>query len=145
MTKRADQIGDARNALEKLTVDLRQGSQVTNAAPESLTLDTVCDTATGTQTCSVEYACAEEGGGAGTFQCTRAVDGEAARQFVTGLDSPEVFCVVPSTEGTECGETNGDDPTYVGVKIEFPATKREAVTVLEGGAALHNLSAGEGG
>src|SRR5262249_50044276 len=103
--------------------------------------DTICDTASGTVSCRVEYSCEDEAGG--TFRCLRSVDSGPPRTVVTGLSTPDVFCVVPSTEGSECGESSGVEPAYVGVKIEFPAGEQDGVTVLEGGAALHNRELGE--
>ncbi len=74
----------------------------------------------------------------------RTVEGEDPTSLVTGLSSADVFCVTPSTAGAECGESNGEPPTYVGVTIEFSAGDQGANTVLEGGAALHNAEWGEG-
>jgi type II secretory pathway pseudopilin PulG len=139
VTKRADQIGDARNALEKLSVDLRQGSDADLVSAAELNLETICDTPSGTVRCDVDYNCDAEAGG--TYRCLRSVNSEPARIIVTGLSSPDVFCVVPSSEGSECGESAEAEPTYVGVKIEFPAGDQDGSTVLEGGAALHNLTA----
>jgi len=142
VTERADQIGDARNALEKLTVDIRQGSEATYVGPSEIGLETICDFPDGsTGPCTVEYECPASGT---TYRCIRTVDGGSPTVVTRGLSSPDVFCVVPSTEGAECGESNGEPPAYVGVTIQFPATDRGANTVLEGGAALHNLSAEAG-
>jgi Tfp pilus assembly protein PilW len=150
ITDRAHQIGEARNALEDLTVDIRQGFSATYVDdPTRISLETICDEAPTTR-CTVEYDCNLPEAG-GTFGCTRTVD-STEEILVTGLASSNVFCVTPSTgdpeseapKDSDCWEeSNGEPPTYVGVKIEFPAGEQDGNTVLEGGAALHNLEADE--
>jgi type II secretory pathway pseudopilin PulG len=139
-TKRADQVGTARNAIEKLTVDLRQGDTVTTGTPTQLALSTYCHTGTGgaSTACTVSYSCAIESGKT-TYRCTRKVNNGTARTFASGLLTGNVFCFVPSTSGTECGTRNtAVSTTYVGAKIELPASTQGGRTVLEDGAALHN-------
>ncbi len=150
VTDRAHQIGEARNALEKLTADLRQGSVADYEAPSALRLATLCDSDSGAVPCEIAYSCAAEEGG--TFGCTRTVNSGAAATVVTGLASPDVFCVSPSLgdpdasepKSSDCGASNGEPPAYVGVAIEFPAGEQDGKTVLEGGAALHNLAVEDG-
>lgn len=144
VTDRAHQIGEARIALERLTVDLRQGSAADLESPSAIRVETICDADGDSAPCEVAYVCAAEGGGQ-TFGCTRTVVGEPARSFVTGLASPDVFCVVPSSAGADCGDESGAaEPAYVGVRLEFPASERDDRTILEGGAALHNFDADAG-
>lgn len=140
VTDRADQVGDARNAIEKITVDLRQGSEVmTEPTPERLVLSTLCDASAdgAAGPCTVTYSCT------GTT-CTRQVGAGTARTVVSGLSSTEVFCYVPSIEDpeSECGERPVgavlDPVSYVGATIELPSSEQGDVTVLEDGAALHN-------
>jgi type II secretory pathway pseudopilin PulG len=152
VTQRANQIGDARNLLEELTVDLRQGSSAEFFGAEELGVETICDRPGGAEACNVAYECEPEGG-APTFECMRTVEGEAPTGLITGLSSGEIFCVTPSaidpedpeSSSSDCGETNGEPATYVGVTIEFPASDQGGSTVLEGGAALHNAPSGEAG
>ncbi len=138
LTDRANQIGDARNALERISVDLRQGEEVADPSPLGMTLDTYCDLAGSTEAtpCSVVYECATESG-AVTYACTRAVNGGAPTLVVGGLANPNVFCY-ESAATTSCADSTAD-PTYVGVTIEFPTARDAGRTVLEGGAALHNF------
>lgn len=145
LTDRAEQIGEARNALERISVDLRQGEEITSPTPSGMELETYCDPASSSDAtpCSVDYVCAEEAGGEGTFACSRAVNGGGPVLVVGGLANPNVFCY-ESASTTSCTEST-TDPSYVGVKIEFPNARGEDGTVLEGGAALHNVSASGAG
>jgi prepilin-type N-terminal cleavage/methylation domain-containing protein len=133
-SERADQIGTARNAIEKLTADIRQGEKATLSGTSGVTLTTYCDGSAGTSKCQVTYACGTEPGVTPTrYACTRKVDNEPARPDLTGLASSEVF----SGDGRS-------EPRYVGVKVQLPTPGEESVTVLEDGAALHNASAFRG-
>ena len=143
VTSRADRIGQARNAIEKLTVDLRQGSEVTVAGPKAVTLETYCDNSSGiSEKCTVAYSCAVEATGASTYRCTRSVNGDTAVISVSELSSPKVFCFVPSTVSgneSECGTRKpGTEPTYVGVEVKL-ASRDGGGATLQDGAALHNL------
>jgi prepilin-type N-terminal cleavage/methylation domain-containing protein len=136
-TEAADVIGTARNAAEKITADLREGEGATVSNPSELHLMTPCSEGSGS--CEIAYQCGEEVG-ATTFRCTRA-SGGTTRTIVTGLSSDQVFCVYPTaTAGIECGPQGATGPRYVGIKLEFPSHKGAlSTTVLEDGAALHNL------
>ncbi|GEM_PF-526360 len=145
---RADQIGNARNAIETMTSDFREGVKVAYASPSQITVDTtVCGQGGGE--CSVSYTCAGETTG-GTFECVREKDGQLSTA-ITGLASPDLFCYYPndelesaSPEAKECGQIlNPSDPdkelTYVGIKIQFPQENNESEnSTIEGGVALHN-------
>jgi type II secretory pathway pseudopilin PulG len=135
ITSKADQIGDARVALERIVNEIRQGSAITTQTAEKLTLSTYIRAATCTSAptagaaailCPVTYECAQEASKT-TFACTRQVSTATATSFVSKLNSKEVFTYVPTVS-----------PTYVGVKISLPATSGSSSTVLEGGAALRN-------
>ncbi len=141
VTSRSDRIGEARNAIEKLTVDLRQGSKVTVAGPEAMTLETYCDSSTGvSEKCTVAYSCVTEA--TAKYKCTRAVNGGTAKPAITELSSPKVFCFVPSTVSgneSECGvRKTGTEPTYVGVEVKL-ASREGGGATLQDGAALHNF------
>jgi prepilin-type N-terminal cleavage/methylation domain-containing protein len=142
-TEAADVIGTARNAAEKLTVDIREGEKATVANASELKLVTPCSaiTAGATGSCEIKYSCGQEVG-AVTYSCSREVGG-TRKTVVTGLASKEIFCVYPtSAVGKECGAQGTVAPRYVGVNLEFPnhsdATGSSSTTVLEDGAALHN-------
>jgi type II secretory pathway pseudopilin PulG len=139
ITTRSDQIGFARNAIEKLTGEIRQGKEATSTGSSAMTLKTYCPKAGGQSAeCTVSYSCAAETGKT-TYACSRTVAG-VTRKVVGGLASAEVFCFYPNTESKECGTASTTTPArYVGVKVAFPQqVSTEKQTVLEGGAALHN-------
>ena len=139
-TAAADVIGTARNAVEKITKDIREGKEATVSEPSSLKLMTPCaEAGLNAETCEVTYQCEEELGKA-TFKCTRSSE-DVTKTIAGGLASDEVFCVYPTSEaGKECGVEGTTPPRYVGIKLEFPNHKDAAgTTVLEDGAALHNL------
>jgi type II secretory pathway pseudopilin PulG len=145
---RADQVGNARNAIESMTADFREGVKVAYASPSQIIVDTtVCGQSGGE--CSVSYTCAGETTG-GTFECVREKDGQLSTA-ITGLASPDLFCYYPndepesaSPEARECGQVlNPSDPdqelTYVGIKIQFQQENNETEnSTIEGGVALHN-------
>lgn len=123
VTEGADQIGKARNALEKITADIREGVEVTSFSPSQLTLDTFCGA--DHTPCTVEISCGDAQP-IGVI-CFRSIRGVSSAEIIRGLSSPDIF----SGEGTS--------PVYVGVTIELPNEEgTRARTVLEGGAALHN-------
>jgi Tfp pilus assembly protein PilW len=134
-TQAADVIGMARNASETITAELRRGAGATLTKASELTLKTSCEG----KSCEPVYACAKETGKT-TYSCSRTV-GTKSKTLVTGLSSGEVFCVYPTaTSGSECGAQSTTAPRYVGIKLEFPSHKgATATTILEDGAALHNL------
>jgi type II secretory pathway pseudopilin PulG len=148
VTSRADRIGQARNAIEKMTVDLRQGRKVTAAGPTAVTLETYCGRSSGgPEKCTVAYSCSVEVTGGSTYKCTRSVNGGTAVTVVREVSSPtgvtpSVFCFVPSSVSgneSECGERKtGAEPTYVGVQVGFKS-REGGFTTLQDGAALHNF------
>lgn len=142
VTSRADQIGNARTAIERITADIREGESASVPTPDSLEVVKPCETGAGS--CAVTYRCGPEAGRP-TFGCVREIDGGAATKVVSGL-SPQaerdMFCVFPNSEGSECGPQAGAEglrPRYVGVTVRLPSSSStEAETVLQDGAALHN-------
>jgi Tfp pilus assembly protein PilV len=129
-TQRADQIGTARNAIEKITADIRQGAKAELSGTNTVKLTTYCHSSTGTSRCEVTYTCSEEAGTAPPrYECTRKVGTKAARTVVTGLETNQVF----SGDGRS-------EPRYVGVKVQLPTPGELSSTVLEDGAALHNAT-----
>ncbi len=142
-TQAADVIGTARNASEKLTVDVREGEKATLPNAHELNLVIPCSAITSgtTGSCEVKYRCSKEFGKT-TSSCTRQ-SGASTKTVVTGLTSKEIFCVYPTSEvGKECGVQATTAPRYVGINLEFPnhekAVGSSSTTVLEDGAALHN-------
>jgi prepilin-type N-terminal cleavage/methylation domain-containing protein len=154
-TSSADVIGSARNAVEKITADLRVGKSATLSQPYELKVTASCaQVGSGAEgDCEVAYRCGQETGKT-TYGCTRSVSDDPAESdgpsetVISGLASDkEVFCVYPMLEpanelesNRECGlQDPGKEPLYVGVKVELPNYEAsEGNMVLEGGAALHN-------
>ncbi len=129
-------IQQGRVTLERMTRELRQGSDVLTAAADELSLITYVDRSTcgggaagEAIACRVTYAC-EEG------ECRRTVaqpDGSSpgpAVQVVSGLASDQVFSYSQPSE-PEAG------PGYVGVELSFATREGGPVTIADG-AALRN-------
>jgi prepilin-type N-terminal cleavage/methylation domain-containing protein len=146
-TATADVLGTARNAVEKITTDLREGEKATLSGPSSLMVKVPCTA--NAEGCEVSYRCAQEAGLA-TYYCTRTSEGSTTT-IVKDLANGEVFCVFPTaTAGKECGlEMTAltspqvaeveREPRYVGITLRYPNYKgTNGTTVLEDGAALHN-------
>jgi prepilin-type N-terminal cleavage/methylation domain-containing protein len=140
-TSTADVIGNARNALEKITQDVRVGKTATVAQPSELKVKAECSQvgSTGTGECEVAYSCLQESGKL-TYKCQRSVSGGAATTVISGLASAQVFCVYPTSEaGKECGPQGSETVLYAGIKVELPNYEEShGNMVLEDGAALHN-------
>ncbi len=141
-TSSADVIGNARNAIEKITDDVRVGEKATTLQPSELKVHARCSQvgSTGNGECEVAYSCFLEPGKT-TYGCQRSVSGGPAVAVVSGLASGDVFCVYPTPDASsECGPEEGGDPAkYVGIKVELPNYEEsQGHTVLEDGAALHN-------
>lgn len=138
-TKTADVIGNARNGVEKLTAELREGQKATLVSAYELKLVSPCTSST--TGCEAVFKCPLETGKT-TYSCTRTAAG-VTTTLVTGLTSRNVFCVYPTSETTkECGKQSSSTtlaPRYVGITIEVPNHSGESgQTILEDGAALHN-------
>jgi prepilin-type N-terminal cleavage/methylation domain-containing protein len=141
-TSSADVIGNARNAVEKITNDVRVGESATTLRPSELQVTARCSQvgSNAPGSCEVAYSCFQEPGKT-TYECQRSVSGGPPATVVSGLASEEIFCVYPTSElGSECGsEEAGELPKYVGVTVELPNYEEsQGNTVLEDGAALHN-------
>lgn len=125
-----------RVTIDRITRELRQGSQVPTATSSELAIVTYVKVATcggaAASTaipCRVTYGCSGE-------TCARVVaqpDGSEpgpAVQVASGLTSAEVFSYLPSAA----------DPSYVGVSFSFSSEGRPVA--LHDGVALRNPSEG---
>lgn len=148
-SKQAQNISTARYELERITRDLRNGVNVTSAASNGISFvarvrRTTCGGSVPTSSsapaiqCQILYSCT-------TTTCTRteravgATSGGASSTVVTGINSSEVFCFVPSTNSdpTECGAAKGGTaPTYVGVTLRVPNPARSGALTISDGATL---------
>ncbi len=136
IAERTADIQEARVAVERLTREMRQGSLVTAASANQLSVVTnvnslPCGGATSdaSQPCLVTYACS---GG----QCTRTEanpDGSGATApvvVVKGISADPVFTYTPSAAS----------PNYIGVALEFPANAGDDSITLTDGVTMRNAS-----
>jgi prepilin-type N-terminal cleavage/methylation domain-containing protein len=153
LSKRAENISEARWVLERLTREIRSGVAVDRASASSVSFRTYlrrtsCGGA-GTLAegspaivCEVTYTCT-------TTSCTRieaapGVYEGTARPVFGGIDSAEVFCYVPSLgeHPSTCGappEKPGE-ATYVGITLHIPSPKGGNAITVSDGADLRNAT-----
>jgi prepilin-type N-terminal cleavage/methylation domain-containing protein len=137
--ERADAIQQARTMAERITRELRMGSNATSATPSELAILTYvpsgnCITsAPGSATrCRVFYSCSASG------TCSRRQCGPntiipplgcgPSEIAIEGLSSNQVFTFSPKSPGQ----------AMVTVRLEFPATDGEDAITIVDGAALRN-------
>ena len=140
--QRAAQIDQARSMSDRITRELRQGSNASSVNPSQLMVLTyVPRTTCGGSTpgpairCRVFYSCTQSGA---TASCTRIecppallVPGTGCGPTtiaVTGLTTNQVFTFSPQTPGQ----------AYVGIRLEFPASNGDDAITLQDGVALRN-------
>lgn len=146
----ADKVADARVAVDKMVRDFRQATEVVsstgrrevtvktyihsnpcNATPSASTAATLC---------RVKYVCE-----AATKICTRTPEAAAGGSAGTTqriaekvLNAETVFCYLPSTEASTCGERSGT-PTYIGAVLQLESTGGRK-TSLEEGAVMRGTT-----
>jgi type II secretory pathway pseudopilin PulG len=145
----AENISTARFELERMTREIRNGVSVTASASNSVSFvarerRTMCggsmqtNSSTPAITCQIVYACT-------TSSCTRTerevggTSGGVVSTIVTGIDSAEVFCFVPSSnpDPTECGPAKAEtSPTYIGVTLRVPNPTGSGALTVSDGASL---------
>jgi type II secretory pathway pseudopilin PulG len=151
--QQAESVDTARFELERMTRELRNGVSITSTSPSSVSFvarvrRTACGGAVPTSTatpaiqCQIVYTCT-------TTSCSRverevgATTGGTPTTIVTGIDTSEVFCFVPSanTDPTECGAAkSGTAPTYVGVTLEVPNPSGSGRLTVTDGASLRGAT-----
>lgn len=140
ITDRAAQIQQGRTMLERLSRELRQGDDVTNATATALRVHTFvdgsdCGGVQGTAVpCWVDYACSAD-------TCTRTVEGDTAEVVASGLRSADVFCFTPWDGQSACGATTAVDPAYVALRLSFPGEDGAETVTLDDGISLRNRAA----
>src|ERR1700744_1256648 len=98
VSESAEVIGNARNALEKITQDIRAGESANVLAPWELGVERECSQGAAGESCTVLYQCTEEAGLA-TYECKRyQIPGEMITTVATGLMSNKIFCAFPTDE-----------------------------------------------
>ena len=136
---RAGQIQAARTMSERISRELRQGSNVQSLDPSQLQIltfvpRTACGSATvGTAIrCKVFYTCSASGSCIRTECPTSAIaPGEgcgAATEAVSGLSSNQVFTIQPQIPGQ----------TMVSIDLAFPAAQGDDAITIHDGVALRN-------
>lgn len=139
VSERTGQIQQGRTMLERVTRELRQGNEVTNASVSGMRIQTFvdgaeCGAAPGTTVaCWVTYAC-------GATSCTRTAEGQAAQTVVRGITGPAVFCYAPWDGQSACPAWTAADPAYVALRLVFPQDSGEEAITLDDGTALRNGS-----
>ena len=140
--QRAAQIDQARSMADRITRELRQGSNASSASPSQLMVLTyIPRTACGGSTpgpdirCRVFYNCTQAGA---TASCTRIecppavlVPGAGCgttTTVLTGLTTNQVFTFSPQTPGQ----------AYVGLRLQFPAENGDDAITIQDGVALRN-------
>lgn len=151
--KQAQSISTARYELERMTREIRNGTSVTSATASSVSFvarmrRTVCgggvptSSSTPSIQCQVVYSCS-------TTSCSRTerevgkTIGGTTTTIVTGIESAEVFCFVPSANAdpTECGpEKSGTAPTYIGVTLRVPNPSERGNLTVSDGASLRGAT-----
>lgn len=141
---RTDAIQDARVMAERISRELRMGSDAGSVNPSQLDILTFVPTSScggsGSGTairCRVFYSCATNG------TCTRTecvpntilppIGCGSPEQVVAGLASNQVFTFSPKTPGQ----------AMVSIRLAFPALGGEDAITIEDGAALRNPPLGE--
>jgi type II secretory pathway pseudopilin PulG len=140
--QRAAQIDQARSMSDRVTQELRQGSNASSANPSQLMVltyvpRTTCGGSTvGPQIrCRVFYSCTTAGS---TSSCTRTECPPALltpgtgcgppTTVLTGLTTDQVFTFSPQTPGQ----------AYVGIRLAFPAENGDDAITIQDGVALRN-------
>ena len=150
--KQAENIDTARYELERMTRELRNGVSVTSSASNSVSFvarvrRTTCGGSVPTSPsapaiqCQIAYSCT-------TTSCTRTerevgqTSGGVSATIVTGIDSAEVFCFLPSAAGgTKCGPAKAETtPTYVGITLRVPNPSGPGSLTISDGAGLRSAT-----
>jgi Tfp pilus assembly protein PilW len=131
VSSRANQIQQARAAMERITRELRQGQGWASSLSSTTELSIVtyapeCGEVT---PCQVSYSCA-----GGT--CMRSVGDGPAVQAITGLSTGDIFTYQSSNSPPVTAPT----PTtnYVNVTLRYPAQGGDDAITLQDGVALRN-------
>lgn len=151
--QQADNISTARFELERMTREIRNGTSVTSASVSSVSFvarvrRTECGGAVSTNAttpaiqCQIVYSCTANAC-ARTERKIGTTGGGTTTTIVTGINSPEVFCFVPSanTDPTECGAArSGTSPTYIGVTLHVPNPSGSGGLTVSDGASLRSAT-----
>ena len=149
--EQAQSINTARFELERMTREIRNGVSVTESSSSGVSFvarvrrkecggEVPTSATTPAIQCQILYSCT-------TSTCTRterkvgATSGGTTATIVTGIDSAEVFCFVPSANAdpTECAVAKaGTQPTYIGVTLHVPNPSGPGSLTITDGASLRS-------
>jgi Tfp pilus assembly protein PilV len=155
LSRKAENVTTARYQLERVVREIRTAVKVERATPTEVELltktqRTTCGGTTKASPsvrrvqCRVTYRCS----GA---TCTRSEATEGRVRVgpttiaLTGIESPSVFCFVPSTESdpSKCGSPRtGGPPTYVGVNLRVKNPEGPGLLTISDGATLRTQTFG---
>jgi type IV pilus assembly protein PilW len=151
--EQAQSITTARYELERMTREIRDGVSVTASSSSGVSFvarvrrkacggEVSTSATTPAIQCQIVYSCT-------TSSCTRTerkageTTGGTTTTIVTGIDSSEVFCFVPSanTDPTECAAAKaGTSPTYIGVTLHVPNPSGPGSLTITDGASLRSAT-----
>jgi prepilin-type N-terminal cleavage/methylation domain-containing protein len=144
--KRSMEIQQARTMSERMTRELRQGSNASVSAAGSqlmiltyVPLSTYCSTpaTTGSSVarCRIFYSCQSAGS---TSSCTRIQCPPAVLAVGTGCSSPTTVVSGLSTNQVFTFSPQVPGQAYVGVRLEYPAENGDDAITIQDGVALRN-------
>lgn len=153
ISEQSQNISTARYVMERMTREIRNGVRVDQATSSKVSFltyvrhstcggSTALASGTAAIKCEVTYECT-------TTYCSRIEANEGvytgtATKVITGIDSSNVFCFVPSTstDSLTCGiAASVAGTTYVGVKLHIPnpSGSGSGLTVSDG-ASMRNAT-----
>lgn len=143
--QRADQITQARSMSERVTRELRQGSNAASVDRSQLMvltyvpLSTYCNSPSTTGSsiarCRVFYSCSSAGS---TSSCTRIECPPAMLAVGTGCSPPTLVVSGLATNRVFSFSPRTPGQAYVGIRLEFPTENGADPITLEDGVALRN-------
>lgn len=152
VSKKSQSVSTARYVLERMTREIRNGIRVDVATASKVSFVTyVRRAACGGTTplsssapptkCEVTYQCT-------TTSCSRIEAAEGvytgtAKTVITGINSSNVFCFVPSTatDSLTCGTAaSAKGTTYMGVTLRIPNPSRAGNLTVSDGVSLRNAT-----
>lgn len=151
--QQAESVDTARYELERMTREIRNGVSVTTAGSNGVSFvarvrrqscggEPSTSASAAAIQCQIIYSCT-------TSTCTRTerevgqTTGGTPTTIVTGIDSAEVFCFVPSANAdpTECGAAKaGTSPTYIGITLNVPNPSGSGSLTITDGASLRSAT-----
>jgi Tfp pilus assembly protein PilW len=140
VTQRADQVGQARVAVEKMVREIRQGvaGTVTTATATQLSFESYVDGQCGTTTvstatkCKVTYTCA-------SAKCSRTTGtSSTATTIAEGVTNATVFTYTKGA--SSCSNLTGETTTFIEVTLAFKTADGRGSTSLQDGAGLRSCT-----